>query len=111
MAQVNMRDLLEAGVHFGHQKRYWNPKMGEFIFGARNDIHIINLEKTVPAFEEALAFVASLAAISASHSSRRAASAAGFRQGAGGPGVSVGEAAPHTGGRQRRTLHRALPLV
>jgi small subunit ribosomal protein S2 len=61
MAQVNMRDLLEAGVHFGHQKRYWNPKMGEFIFGARNDIHIINLEKTVPAFEEALAFVASLA--------------------------------------------------
>ena len=62
MAQVNMRDLLEAGVHFGHQKRYWNPKMGEFIFGARNDIHIINLEKTVPAFEEALAFVASLAA-------------------------------------------------
>ena len=62
MAQVNMRDLLEAGVHFGHQKRYWNPKMGEFIFGARNDIHIINLEKTVPAFEEALAFVASLTA-------------------------------------------------
>ena len=44
MAQVNMRDLLEAGVHFGHQKRYWNPKMGEFIFGARNDIYIINLE-------------------------------------------------------------------
>jgi small subunit ribosomal protein S2 len=62
MAQVNMRDLLEAGVHFGHQKRYWNPKMGEFIFGARNDIHIINLEKTVPAFEEALAFVSALAA-------------------------------------------------
>jgi small subunit ribosomal protein S2 len=62
MAQVTMRDLLEAGVHFGHQKRYWNPKMGEFIFGARNDIHIINLEKTVPAFEEALAFVASLTA-------------------------------------------------
>jgi len=62
MAQVSMRELLEAGVHFGHQKRYWNPKMGEFIFGARNDIHIINLEKTVPAFEEALAFVGALAA-------------------------------------------------
>ncbi len=62
MAQVSMRELLEAGVHFGHQKRYWNPKMGEFIFGARNDIHIINLEKTVPAFEVALAFVGALAA-------------------------------------------------
>jgi small subunit ribosomal protein S2 len=56
-----MRDLLEAGVHFGHQKRYWNPKMSEFIFGARNDIHIINLEKTVPALNEALDFVASVA--------------------------------------------------
>jgi len=62
MARVSMRDLLEAGVHFGHQKRYWNPKMSEFIFGARNDIHIINLEKTVPALEEALSFVASVAA-------------------------------------------------
>jgi len=57
-----MRDLLEAGAHFGHQTRYWNPKMNEFIFGARNNIHIINLEKTVPALNEALAFVHSTAA-------------------------------------------------
>jgi len=57
-----MRDLLEAGAHFGHQTRYWNPKMNEFIFGARNNIHIINLEKTVPALDEALAFVHSTAA-------------------------------------------------
>jgi small subunit ribosomal protein S2 len=57
-----MRDLLEAGVHFGHQKRYWNPKMSEYIFGARNDIHIINLEKTVPALEASLDFVSSVAA-------------------------------------------------
>jgi small subunit ribosomal protein S2 len=57
-----MRDLLEAGAHFGHQTRYWNPKMNEFIFGARNNIHIINLEKTVPALDEALAFVQSTAA-------------------------------------------------
>lgn len=45
MSQVNMRDMLKAGVHFGHQTRYWNPKMGKYIFGARNKIHIINLEK------------------------------------------------------------------
>ncbi len=57
-----MRDLLEAGVHFGHQTRYWNPKMNEFIFGARNNIHIINLEKTVPALAEAMDFVRSTAA-------------------------------------------------
>ena len=57
MSQVSMRDLLEAGAHFGHQKRYWNPKMRDYIFGARNDIHIINLEKTVPALESALGFV------------------------------------------------------
>ena len=62
MSRVNMRDLLEAGVHFGHQKRYWNPKMSEYIFGARNDIHIINLEKTVPALEASLDFVSSVAA-------------------------------------------------
>jgi small subunit ribosomal protein S2 len=49
-----MRDMLQAGVHFGHQKRYWNPKMSQYIFGARNNIHIINLEQTVPAFNEAL---------------------------------------------------------
>ena len=60
MAQVNMRDLLKAGAHFGHQTRYWNPKMSKFIFGARNKIHIINLEQTVPAMEEALTFVRQL---------------------------------------------------
>lgn len=59
---VSMRELLQAGVHFGHQSRYWNPKMAPFIFGARNKIHIINLEKTVPAFNEALEFVERLAA-------------------------------------------------
>ena len=57
-----MRDLLQAGAHFGHQTRYWNPKMGEYIFGARNKIHIINLEHTVPAFNEALDLVRGLAA-------------------------------------------------
>ena len=58
---VSMRELLQAGVHFGHQSRYWNPKMAPFIFGARNKIHIINLEQTVPALNEALAFVERLA--------------------------------------------------
>lgn len=62
MTQVSMRDMLQAGVHFGHQTRYWNPKMSEYIFGARNKIHIINLEHTVPAFNEALAFIQKLAA-------------------------------------------------
>ena len=62
MAQVNMRDLLKAGVHFGHQTRYWNPKMGRYIFGARNKIHIINLEHTVPAMNGALAHIESVAA-------------------------------------------------
>lgn len=57
MATVTMRDMLKAGVHFGHQTRFWNPKMKPFIFGARNKIHIINLEKTLPLFQEALAFV------------------------------------------------------
>jgi len=61
MAQVNMRDLLKAGAHFGHQTRYWNPKMSKFIFGARNKIHIINLEQTVPAMEEALNVIQKLA--------------------------------------------------
>ena len=54
MAQVSMRDMINAGVHFGHQTRYWNPKMRPFIFGARNGVHIINLEKTLPLFNEAL---------------------------------------------------------
>lgn len=57
MTQVSMRDMLQAGVHFGHQTRFWNPKMGPYIFGARNKIHIINLEHTVPAFNDALSFV------------------------------------------------------
>ncbi|GHD60157.1 30S ribosomal protein S2 [Jeongeupia chitinilytica] len=59
---VSMREMLEAGVHFGHQTRYWHPKMGQYIFGARNKIHIINLEKTLPLFEEALKYVRRLAA-------------------------------------------------
>ncbi len=57
MSQVSMRDMLTAGVHFGHQTRYWNPKMGKYIFGARNKIHIINLEKTLPMFNAAMAFL------------------------------------------------------
>lgn len=61
MTQVSMRDLLQAGAHFGHQTRFWNPKMDQYIFGARNKIHIINLEHTVPAFNEALATVKRLA--------------------------------------------------
>ena len=61
MTTVNMRDMLQAGVHFGHQTRFWNPKMDQYIFGARNKIHIINLEQTVPAFNEALAFLQQLA--------------------------------------------------
>jgi small subunit ribosomal protein S2 len=59
---VTMRQMLEAGVHFGHQTRYWNPKMAEFIFGDRNKIHIVNLEKTLPLFEEAQKYVRTLAA-------------------------------------------------
>ncbi|WP_339869809.1 30S ribosomal protein S2 [Pseudohongiella nitratireducens] len=62
MTTVSMKDMLKAGVHFGHQTRYWNPKMKQYIFGARNKIHIINLEQTIPAFNEALAAVESLAA-------------------------------------------------
>ena len=57
----SMRDMLEAGVHFGHQTRFWNPKMAPYIFGHRNKIHIINLEKTVPLFEEATKFARQLA--------------------------------------------------
>ena len=62
MSTIAMRDMLAAGVHFGHQTRFWNPKMGQHIFGARNKIHIINLEATVPALETALAEVRRLAA-------------------------------------------------
>ncbi|MFJ5257311.1 30S ribosomal protein S2, partial [Pseudomonas sp. NPDC088414] len=57
MSQVNMRDMLKAGVHFGHQTRYWNPKMGKYIFGARNKIHIINLEKTQQKYKEDMKFL------------------------------------------------------
>ncbi|MBT9594422.1 MAG: 30S ribosomal protein S2 [Vitreoscilla sp.] len=57
---VSMREMLEAGVHFGHQTRFWNPKMAPFIYGHRNKIHIINLEKTLPKFEEAMKFVRQL---------------------------------------------------
>lgn len=61
MPTVSMRDMLQAGVHFGHQTRYWNPKMNRFIFGARNKIHIVNLEQTVPAFNQALDLVKQMA--------------------------------------------------
>jgi len=61
MANVTMRQMLEAGVHFGHQTRYWNPKMAPYIFGARGKIHIINLEKTLPLLIDALNFISSLA--------------------------------------------------
>jgi small subunit ribosomal protein S2 len=62
MPGVSMRQMLEAGVHFGHQTRFWNPKMAPFIFGERNRIHIINLEKTQPLYSEAAGFVKSLVA-------------------------------------------------
>ncbi len=58
---VSMREMLEAGVHFGHQTRFWNPKMAPFIYGHRNKIHIINLEKTQPLFNDAMKFVRQLA--------------------------------------------------
>ena len=61
MTQVSMRELLQAGAHFGHQTRFWNPKMDQYIFGARNKIHIVNLEHTVPAFNAALAEIKRLA--------------------------------------------------
>ena len=59
---VTMRQMLEAGVHFGHQTRYWNPKMAEYIFGQRNKIHIVNLEKTMQLYQEAMKFIRQLAA-------------------------------------------------
>ena len=62
MSTVTMRQMLEAGVHFGHQTRYWNPKMGQYIFGDRNRIHIINLEKTLPMFNDAMNFLGSVVA-------------------------------------------------
>ncbi len=62
MAKITMRQMIEAGVHFGHQTRYWNPGMAPYIFGQRNRIHIVNLEKTLPMFEDALNYVGKLAA-------------------------------------------------
>ena len=62
MSDVTMRQMLEAGVHFGHQTRYWNPKMAPYIFGERGKIHIINLEKTMPLFGEAMNYLGSLVA-------------------------------------------------
>ncbi|MEY2701177.1 MAG: ribosomal protein [Pseudomonadota bacterium] len=62
MSNVTMRQMLEAGVHFGHQTRYWNPKMGPYIFGARSNIHIINLEKTLPLFNDAMKYLEQVAA-------------------------------------------------
>ncbi len=59
---VSMREMLEAGVHFGHQTRFWNPKMAPYIFGHRNKIHIINLEKSLPMFQDAIKFVKQLSA-------------------------------------------------
>lgn len=60
--QVSMQDMLKAGVHFGHQTRYWNPKMASYIYGSRNKIHIIDLGKTLPLFQDALNFISSTAA-------------------------------------------------
>ncbi len=62
MPNVTMREMLEAGVHFGHQTRFWNPKMGPYIFGDRNKIHIVNLEKTLPLYRESLNFLGNMAA-------------------------------------------------
>lgn len=61
MKPITMRSLLQAGVHFGHRTRYWNPKMNEYIYGAHHKIHIINLEKTLPMYNKALSFVKSIA--------------------------------------------------
>ncbi len=61
MSNVTMRQMLEAGVHFGHQTRYWNPKMAPFIYGARSNIHIINLEKTLPLFNDAMTYLEQVA--------------------------------------------------
>ncbi len=62
MSEVTMRQMLEAGVHFGHQTRYWSPKMDPYIFGSRNKIHIIDLDKALPLFQEAINFLGSIAA-------------------------------------------------
>ena len=58
---ITMRQMLEAGVHFGHQTRFWNPKMAQYIFGSRNKIHIINLEKTLAMYNDAMKYIRQLA--------------------------------------------------
>ena len=68
---VTMRQMLEAGVHFGHQTRYWNPKMADYIFGQRNKIHIVNLEKTMQMYQEAMKYVRQLASQQRHHPVRR----------------------------------------
>ena len=70
MADVTMRQMLEAGVHFGHQTRFWNPKMAPYIFGERNKIHIINLEKSLPLAREACAFIKATVALTKAQASR-----------------------------------------
>jgi small subunit ribosomal protein S2 len=62
MSAVTMREMLEAGVHFGHQTRYWNPRMAPYIFGARSKIHIVNLEKTLPLFNDSMNYLGQMAA-------------------------------------------------
>jgi small subunit ribosomal protein S2 len=62
MAAVTMREMLEAGVHFGHQTRYWNPKMANYLFGSRSKIHIINLDKTLPLFNDAMNYLGQMSA-------------------------------------------------
>ena len=62
MTGMSMRQMLEAGVHFGHQTRFWNPKMSPFIFGERNRIHIINLEHSLPLYNEAAGFIRNVVA-------------------------------------------------
>ncbi len=88
MATVSMRQMLEAGVHFGHQTRYWNPKMAPYIFGARSKIHIVNLEKTLPLYLDALNFVGRLASkggkvlfVGTKRSAREATAEAAIRSG------------------------------
>ena len=88
MIEVTMRQMLEAGVHFGHQTRYWNPKMAPFIYGARHKIHIINLEETLPRFREALKFLANIAAnkgrilfVGTKHAAREVVREEGIRSG------------------------------
>ena len=62
MENITLRQMLEAGAHFGHKTRYWNPKMAPYIYGKRNGIHIINLEKTLPLFHEACTYVENIGA-------------------------------------------------